>query len=55
MKLRLSALSVLHHVSSNLDASLLIVLTTSSKPNICSADSKLVFVKDGAARIRLGG
>ena len=55
VKLHLSAPSVLHVLSNFWNAFLPIVFTASPKPKICSADSKLDFVKVGAAKIRLLG
>ena len=53
MKLHLSAPSVSHHVLSNFWIPfLLVVFTISLKPTTCSVDSKLVFAKVGAVRIR---
>ena len=54
MKLHLFIPSVSRHVLSNFwNAFLLIVSTILPKPTTCLVDSKLVFVKVGALRIRL--
>ena len=54
MKSFLSVPSVSCNVSSNVwNVILLTVSTISLKPTTCSADSKPVFVKDGAVKLRL--
>ena len=54
VKLPLSIPSVSHHVSSNFwNAFCLTIPTILLKPTTCSANSKPVFVKDGAVKIRL--
>ena len=54
VKSPLSVQSVWHHVPSNLwNAFLLTVSTKLRKPTTCSVNSKSVFVKDGAVRMRL--